>query len=58
MILGVDLVPIKPIPHVVTATEDITTESCRRWIRSELKDWKADVSAHPVRRRREQLAEG
>lgn len=43
LILGVDLVPIKPIPKVVTATEDITTESCRRWLRSELKDWKADV---------------
>ncbi|KAG0148351.1 hypothetical protein CROQUDRAFT_655046 [Cronartium quercuum f. sp. fusiforme G11] len=46
LILGVDLVPIKPIPKVVTATEDIRTDSCRRWLRSELKDWKADVVLH------------
>ncbi|PLW29680.1 hypothetical protein PCANC_21111 [Puccinia coronata f. sp. avenae] len=46
LILGVDLVPIKPIPKVVTATEDIRTQSCRMWLRSELKDWKADVVLH------------
>ncbi|OAV89508.1 hypothetical protein PTTG_04137 [Puccinia triticina 1-1 BBBD Race 1] len=46
LILGVDLVPIKPIPKVVTATEDIRTQSCRLWLRSELKDWKADVVLH------------
>ncbi|CAH7666535.1 Spb1 C-terminal domain-containing protein [Phakopsora pachyrhizi] len=46
LILGVDLVPIKPIPRVVTAAEDIRTDRCRRWLRSELKDWKADVVLH------------
>lgn len=46
LILGVDLVPIKPIPKVITATEDIRTQSCRNWLRSELKDWKADVVLH------------
>jgi len=46
LILGVDLVPIKPIPKVVTATEDIRTQSCRMWLRSELKDWRADVVLH------------
>ncbi|KAI9608924.1 hypothetical protein H4Q26_005118 [Puccinia striiformis f. sp. tritici PST-130] len=46
LILGVDLVPIKSIPKVVTATEDIRTQSCRLWLRSELKDWKADVVLH------------
>jgi AdoMet-dependent rRNA methyltransferase SPB1 len=43
---GVDLVPIKPMPRVVTFASDITTPQCRNLIRSELKDWKADVVLH------------
>ncbi|KAG5648075.1 hypothetical protein DXG03_007110 [Asterophora parasitica] len=43
---GVDLVPIKPIPRVVTFAADITTTHCRNLIRGELKDWKADVVLH------------
>jgi AdoMet-dependent rRNA methyltransferase SPB1 len=46
IILGVDLVPIKPIPRCVTFAEDITTDKCRRKIREEIKDWKADVVLH------------
>ncbi|KAJ3491042.1 hypothetical protein NLI96_g1012 [Meripilus lineatus] len=46
VIVGVDLDPIKPIPHVVTFTSDITTTQCRNLIRGELKDWKADVVLH------------
>ncbi|KAF8974023.1 Spb1 C-terminal domain-containing protein [Flammula alnicola] len=46
VIVGVDLVPIKPIPRVVTFTSDITTPQCRNLIRGELKDWKADVVLH------------
>ncbi|EIN14189.1 hypothetical protein PUNSTDRAFT_129823 [Punctularia strigosozonata HHB-11173 SS5] len=46
LIVGVDLVPIKPIPRVVTFASDITTPQCRNLIRSELKDWKADVVLH------------
>ena len=46
IIVGVDLVPIKPIPRVTTFAEDITTDACRRRLREEIKDWKADVVLH------------
>ncbi|KAJ7492521.1 FtsJ-domain-containing protein [Mycena latifolia] len=46
VIVGVDLVPIKPIPRVVTFASDITTTQCRNLIRNELKDWRADVVLH------------
>ncbi|KAJ2005688.1 AdoMet-dependent rRNA methyltransferase spb1 [Coemansia thaxteri] len=46
LILGVDLVPIKPIPGVITFAEDILTDKCRSRLRQEMKTWKADVVLH------------
>lgn len=46
LIIGVDLVPIKPIPNVTTYQEDITSDKCKHILKSELKTWKADVILH------------
>merc|ERR1712048_56118 len=43
IIIGVDLVAIKPIKDVTTFTADITSDQCRQLIKKELKTWKVDV---------------
>lgn len=46
MIIGVDIVPIKPLPNCITFQSDITTEDCRSRLRGHMKTWKADTVLH------------
>ena len=46
VIIGVDLVAIKPIPNVITFQSDITTDDCRTRLKKEMADWKADCFLH------------
>lgn len=45
-IIGVDLVPIKPIKDVLTFEGDITSHDCTKRLRSELRGAKADIILH------------
>lgn len=46
LIVGVDIVPMKPLPNCITFQSDITTEDCRSKLRGHLKTWKADTFLH------------
>ncbi|CAF0795514.1 unnamed protein product [Adineta ricciae] len=46
LIIGIDLAPIKPIPHTITYQEDITSEKCRQLLKKDLATFKADVILH------------
>lgn len=43
LVIGVDLLPIRPIRGVKTIVGDITTAKCRQDIIVELQGWKADA---------------
>ncbi|AOW03820.1 AdoMet-dependent rRNA methyltransferase SPB1 [Yarrowia lipolytica] len=46
LIIGCDIVPIKPLPNVITFQSDITTDHCRQQLRQYMKTWKADTVMH------------
>ena len=46
LILGVDLVPIKPLRGVTTLQADLTTPECRSLIKKELQGWDVDLVLH------------
>ncbi|CCE63482.1 hypothetical protein TPHA_0E03930 [Tetrapisispora phaffii CBS 4417] len=46
LIIGVDIVPMKSMPNVITFQSDITTEDCRSKLRGHMKTWKADTVLH------------
>jgi AdoMet-dependent rRNA methyltransferase SPB1 len=46
LIIGIDILPIKPLPNVITLVEDITTQSCRAAIKKQLQGWQVDLVLH------------
>ena len=46
LLIGIDLLPIRPLPNVITLVEDITTQSCRAAIKKKLQSWQVDLVLH------------
>lgn len=46
LIIGVDLVPIRPVPKCQTFVEDITTPKCRSTLRKAIANWTVDTVVH------------
>ena len=46
LVIGVDVVPIRPLPNCITFQSDITTEDCNSKLRGYMKTWKADTVLH------------
>mmetsp|Transcript_8139 Transcript_8139/g.34217 ORF Transcript_8139/g.34217 Transcript_8139/m.34217 type:complete len:850 (+) Transcript_8139:53-2602(+) len=46
VLVGVDLLPIRPIRNVITLKEDITTQKCKHELKKCFKGWKVDVVLH------------
>lgn len=46
LIVGVDLLPIKPIRGCISGQQDITTVECRTWLKQQCQGWKLDTVIH------------
>jgi AdoMet-dependent rRNA methyltransferase SPB1 len=46
LIIGVDILPIKTLPNVITFQEDITTQTCRAKLKKQLQGWQVDLVVH------------
>lgn len=46
LIVGLDLLPIRPIRGVTTLQQDLTTEQAKKAIKQELQTWDVDVVLH------------